>query len=44
MSELKEYPGVGHGYDQTGVARYVYDANATNDSRARTLALLRVKR
>jgi carboxymethylenebutenolidase len=39
-SELVIYPGVGHGYDQEGSPQYRYDARATSDSRARTLALL----
>lgn len=39
-SQLVVYPGVGHGYDQEGSPLYRYDAAATADSRARTLALL----
>lgn len=39
-SALVFYPGAGHGYDQEGSFRYRYDARATSDSRARTLALI----
>ncbi len=40
-SKLVVYTGVGHGYDQLGSSKYQYDAAATADSRARTLAFLR---
>jgi carboxymethylenebutenolidase len=43
-SELVVYPGAGHGYDQQGSSQYAYDAAATADSRARTLAWLRAAR
>lgn len=39
-SQLVVYPGVGHGFDQQLNPQYRYDAAATADSRARTLAHL----